>query len=130
SVTSYAISASRGIVGSLPGGFGLLFGAVEFALMTLGMAGLFHYVPNTDVRWRHAIAGGLFVALGFEVAKRLLAWYLVTVPTFAIIYGAFATVPLFLVWIYVSWVIVLLGAVVAAYAPSLPMHVGRWPEVA
>jgi membrane protein len=81
------------------------------------------------VRWRHAIAGGVFVAVGFEVAKSLLAWYLGQVPTFAVVYGAFATLPILLVWIYLGWVIVLLGAVVAAYAPSLQMRVVRWPDL-
>ena len=128
SVTSYAISASQGIVGVLPGGVGLLIATVEFLLLAVGMAGLFHHVPNTHVRWRHAFAGGLFVAVGFEVAKRLLAWYLVRMPAYSMVYGAFATLPIFLIWIYLGWVIVLLGAVIAAYAPSLQMHVVRWPE--
>jgi membrane protein len=127
-ITSYAISASQGIVGVLPGGMGLLIATVEFLLLGVGMAGLFHHVPNTHVRWRHAFAGGLFVAVGFEVAKRLLAWYLVRVPGYSMVYGAFATLPILLIWIYLGWVIVLLGAVIAAYAPSLQMHVVRWPE--
>lgn len=128
SLTSYALSASRGLVGALPGGLSLLLNLIEFALMAAGMAGLFHYVPNTHVLWRHAIAGGLFVSAGFEVAKKLLAWYFAQVPTFAMIYGAFATLPILLVWIYLGWVVVLLGAVVAAYAPSLRMRVTRWPD--
>jgi len=128
SLTSLAVSASRGVVGVLPGGVGFLLATLEFVLFGLGMAGLFHYVPNTHVRWRHAIAGGIFVAIGFEAAKRLLGWYLVQVPTYAMVYGAFATVPIFLIWIYLSWVIVLLGAVIAAYAPSLQMRVVRWPD--
>jgi membrane protein len=93
------------------------------------MAGLFHYVPNTTVRWAHAFAGGLFVAIGFEIAKRVLGWYLRQVPSYAVVYGAFATVPIFLVWIYLGWVIVLLGAVIAAYAPSLQMRVVRLPDI-
>ena len=128
SLTSYAISSSQGFVGALPGGVGLLFGIVEFLALVVGMAGLFHYVPNTHVQWRHAIAGGLFVGIGFELAKRLMAWYLVQMPSYAMVYGAFATLPIFLIWIYVSWVIVLLGAVVAAYSPSLQMRVVRWPS--
>jgi membrane protein len=126
--TSYAISASRGWVGGLPGGVSLLLGLLEFAMLAIGIAGLFHYVPNTEVRWRHAAAGGLFVAFGFELAKKGLAWYLAKVPTYAAVYGAFATVPIFLIWLYLGWVIVLLGAVIAAYAPSLQMHVGRRPD--
>ena len=127
-ITSYAISASRGVVDVLPGGLRLLLGTLEFILMATGLAGLFHYVPNTHVRWRHAWAGGVFAAAGFEVAKAGLGWYLRQVPTYAMVYGAFATVPIFLVWIYVSWVVVLLGAVVAAYAPSLQMRVVRRPD--
>ncbi len=129
SVTSYALSASRGLVGDLPDSISILLDLTEFVLFAAGIAGLFHYVPNTLVRWRHAFAGGLFVAVGFEVAKRLLGWYLRQVPTYAVIYGAFATVPIFLIWIYFAWVIVLLGAVIAAYAPSLQMRVLRHPDV-
>ena len=127
-LTSYAISASRGVVDVLPGGLRVLLGGLEFILMATGLAGLFHYVPNTHVRWRHAWAGGVFAAAGFELAKAVLGWYLRQVPTYAMVYGAFATVPIFLVWIYVSWVVVLLGAVVAAYAPSLQMRVVRRPD--
>jgi membrane protein len=128
SLTSYALSVSSGVVGAAPGGVAFLLNTLEFVLFGAAMAGLFHYVPNTHVRWRHAIAGGVFVAAGFEIAKKALAWYLNQVPTFALVYGAFATVPILLVWVYLGWVIVLLGAVIAAYAPSLQMRVQRWPQ--
>lgn len=125
SLTSYAISASRGLVGQMPGGVRLLLDIVEFGLLAATMAGLFHYVPNTHVRWRHAAAGAVFVAAGFEVAKRVLAWYVSSVGSYSAVYGAFATAPIFLLWMYTGWVIVLLGAVIAAYAPSLQLHVVR-----
>ena len=128
SMTSYAISAARGVVSELPGGLGLLLWLVEFTLLAAGMASLFRFVPNTHVRWSHAAAGGLFVAVGFELAKRVLAWYVALVPTYSVIYGAFATVPILLLWIYLGWVIVLLGAVIAAYAPSLALRVLRLPD--
>lgn len=123
SMTSYAVSASRGLVASLPGGVSVLLDVVQFLMLAAAAAGLFHYVPNTAVRWRHAWAGGLFVAAGFEVAKKVLALYVDFVPTFSAVYGAFATAPILLLWIYLGWVIVLLGAVIAAYAPSLQMRV-------
>jgi membrane protein len=125
SLTSYAVTASQGLVKGLPGGLRLVFDVLEFTLMATAMSGLFHYVPNTHVRWRHAVLGGVFVAIGFEVAKRLLAWYVRAVPTYTTVYGAFATVPIFLIWMYLGWVIVLLGAVIAAYAPSWQMKVVR-----
>jgi membrane protein len=126
--TSYALSASRGYLGDVPRGLGLVFGVGEFVVVSLGVAALFHYVPNTHVRWRHALIGGVFVATGFAISKRLLALYFGTVPTYSMIYGAFATVPIFLIWIYLSWIVVLLGAVLAAYAPVAGMQVARWPE--
>jgi membrane protein len=127
SVTSYALPAVRGAAEELPAWMSTAFGVLEFALVATGMAGLFHYVPNTWVRWRHAWAGGLFVAAAFEAAKAGLAWYVKAVPSLSVVYGTFATLPILLLWIYLGWVIVLLGAVVAAYAPSLQMRVARRP---
>ena len=128
SLTSYAISASKGFVSVLPGGVSFLLESFEFLLLAASLAGLFHYVPNTHVRWRHALAGGISSTIGFELAKKALGWYLTTVPTYSVMYGALATVPIFLVWMYLGWVIVLLGAVIAAYAPSLQKRVKRWPD--
>jgi membrane protein len=125
SITSYAISASRGLVSDLPGFVSVVLNIVQFLLLSVGMASLFHYVPNTHVQWRHAVSGGVFVAAAFELAKRGLGFYLASVPTYTTVYGAFATVPILLIWIYLAWVIVLLGAVIAAYAPSLRMRVVR-----
>jgi membrane protein len=48
-----------------------------------------------------------------------LSWYLGRIPTYSVIYGAFATLPILLLWIYLSWLVVLFGAVIAAYLPSL-----------
>ena len=121
--SSYAVSASRGLVRALPFELGLLLNLSEFGLLALSVACLFRFVPNTHVRWTHAWSGALFVALGFELAKRALVWYDKAVPGYSVVYGAFATLPIFLLWIYLGWVIVLLGAVIAAYAPSLQMRV-------
>jgi membrane protein len=118
-VTSYLSSASRGLVAGLPNVVTFLLTAVEFVALAAAYTALYRYVPNTPVKRAHAMAGGLFAATGIEIAKRGLAWYIGTVPTYSMVYGAFATVPILLVWIYISWVIVLLGAVIAAYLPSL-----------
>jgi len=123
SLTSYALSAPRGLVAAMPGNVSFALNALQFFLLAAGMAGLFHYVPNVSVRWRHAWAGGIFVAVVFEGAQKALVWYVALVPSFSAVYGAFATVPILLLWIYLGWVIVLLGAVIAAYAPSLQMRV-------
>ena len=124
-VTSYVLSASGGLVGALPVSLRFLLSVLQFFLVAGGMAAMYRYVPNTFVKWSHAWAGGLFVAAGIEVAKRALSLYLGAVPTYSLVYGAFATLPILLVWIYVSWVIVLMGAVIAAYLPSLLAGVAR-----
>ena len=127
-LTSYALSASRGLVSAVPGFWGFLIDVVQFLLMAAAAAGLFRYVPNIHVEWRHALAGGIFVAVAFEVAKKLLGWYLLSVPTYGAVYGTFASVPILLLWTYLVWVIVLLGAVMAAYAPTLRLGVARRPS--
>jgi membrane protein len=129
SITSYALTASSGVVSAPPGGVRFLLDAFQFAIVTVGIAALYRFVPNTHVRWNHALLGGLFVATGLELAKKLLTWYLAQVPTYSVVYGTFATLPILLVWIYVAWVIVLLGAVVAAYLPSLLAGVARRGDV-
>lgn len=127
-LTSYAITTGHELVSTLPVSLSLLFSTAQFLFLSFGVASLFHYVPNTDVRWRHALLGGVFVTVGFSLAKAGLAWYVKQVPTFSTLYGAFATVPIFLVWLYLGWVIVLLGALLAANAPSLSSGMLRRPE--
>jgi membrane protein len=119
SLTSYAVSISTGFAGVMPGGVSLLLRVLQYAILAAGMAAMFRYVPNTHVRWGHAWIGGLFVSTCMELAKGALALYLATVPTYSVVYGAFATVPILLIWIYVGWVIVLLGAALTAYVPRL-----------
>jgi membrane protein len=122
-LTSYAFSVSAGWVKGMSMLMSQVVEVTQFLLFTASLAGLFHYVPNTQVRWRHAWAGGIFVSVAFELAKKVLAWYVGLVPAYSTIYGAFATVPILLLWIYLVWLIVLWGAVIAAYAPSLSIRV-------
>lgn len=125
SLSSQAISASSGWMGLTPGAWGRALDAFEFISVIVAMAALYRYVPNTHVRWMHALLGGLFVALALDLAKRLLSWYLTQIPTYSVVYGTFATVPILLIWVYLVWVIVLLGAVMAAYLPALLAGVAR-----
>jgi membrane protein len=126
SLTSYVLSLPPGLTGgAMPGGVRLFLDLLEFVVLAGGMTSLYHYMPNIHVKWGHAWTGGLFAAVGIEVAKKLLTIYISVVPTYSAVYGAFATVPILLIWIYVAWVIVLLGAVIAAYLPSLLAGVAR-----
>jgi membrane protein len=119
SFSSYVVTSSRGLVAAIPGVLQWVIALAEFVLLAAGLAALYRYVPNAPVRRGHAWAGAIFAAVGIELARKVLAFYLGQVPTYSAVYGAFATFPILLVWIYVAWVIVLLGAVIAAYLPSL-----------
>lgn len=74
---------------------------------------LYTTLPNCRVLVRHALVGGLVATLLFELAKRGFAYYISHFPTYQLLYGALAAIPIFFVWIYLSWVVVLFGAVVA-----------------
>ena len=116
--TSYLLTASAALGGAWPAWLphALNFGPVLLA--AAGFACLFRFVPNTDVRWRNAIAGGLLAGIAFELGKRGFAIYLANVPTYRTIYGAFAPLLAFLVWVYCSWFITLASALVSASLPG------------
>lgn len=72
---------------------------------------IYLWIPNTRVDVKSALAGGAIAAILFELAKVLFLVYIRYFPSYDLIYGAFAVLPLFFLWIYISWVIVLAGAV-------------------
>lgn len=116
--TSYLLSASAGLARQLPG---LLRAAVDYLpLLVSGLAyaALYVLVPNRRVRWRDALIGGFAAALVGELIREGFAAYIRT-GTVATIYGAFAAVPLFLLWVYLAWFVVLFGAAIAATLPML-----------
>ncbi|OFZ69596.1 MAG: hypothetical protein A2Z01_08150 [Betaproteobacteria bacterium RBG_16_58_11] len=114
SVTYYLVSFSLGYVKHIPLMGPSTLKLVPVALMSLAFTLLYAAVPNRYVPWKHALAGGIFAGIAFELMKRGFAWYITSFPTYTLIYGAFATFPIFLLWIYFSWLVILLGAVIAA----------------
>ena len=123
--TSYVLPLLRNGAAAPEAMLQFLVDTLEFVCLAGSLAALYHYMPNTYVKWTHAWVGGGFVALGIAAAKKLLSVYLGLVPTYSAVYGAFATLPILLVWIYLAWIIVLMGAVITAYLPSLLAGVSR-----
>ena len=81
---------------------------------TAGFTLIYALVPARRVPFKIALFGGLLAASAFEAAKYGFHFYITHFPTYQVVYGALAVLPLFLLWIYVSWFIVLVGAAVTA----------------
>jgi membrane protein len=88
-------------------------------LTALAFTILYVYLPNCRVEWRDAVIGGVIAAIAFELAKRGFGYYVRRIPTYTAVYGAFAAVPLFLVWMYLCWFITLAGAMIASALPAI-----------
>jgi membrane protein len=100
---------------------------VSVALTTGAYTLLYMAVPNRFVDWRDAVWGGWWRRWRSKLAKRLFAMFIRQFPTYAIIYGALAALPLFLLWMYLSWMITLVGALLAAALPVVKYE--RWWHV-
>jgi membrane protein len=123
--TTFIASASYGLVDEPVWAKADLLKAVTFAFMAAIFALVYWAVPNRRIAPWHAACGGLLAALGFSVMHRLFGLYLAKFPTYAVIYGAFAAIPIFLLWLYLSWAVVLVGALVVAELPSGARARGR-----
>ena len=84
--------------------------SVPWLVTFIAFTTVYRWVPNTQVRWKYALSGGLLASVLFELAKWGFALYIRWVPTYNLLYGTLAAIPLTLVWIYISWLVVLIGA--------------------
>ncbi len=121
--TSWLISASLGLLNERHAG-GVLFKLLATALTCVALAFLYRTVPNRKVEPLDAAIGGTLAGLAFEAMKSAFASFVTQFGTYKLVYGAFAGLPVFLLWIYLSWIIVLTGAVITAAIPFI--RAGGW----
>ena len=126
-LSAQQLFGQSGYLGFLPSGLANLW---VFLLYWLVFALFFVLVPNRSVKIRHAAIGALLSAVLFSVAKAGFVAY-VSNTSYKVIYGALATVPLFLFWLYLVWIIILLGASLAASLTTFSdfsRHESDWPQ--
>ncbi|HRZ86831.1 MAG TPA: YhjD/YihY/BrkB family envelope integrity protein [bacterium] len=87
----------------------LFFICTPFLLSWMAFIISYKVIPHTKVRWKYAVVGGIFGGTLWEIAKIVFGYYTTHVVNYNLIYGSLGTVPLFLGWLYLTWVIVLLG---------------------
>ncbi|KZN46623.1 virulence factor BrkB family protein [Pseudoalteromonas luteoviolacea] len=121
-VTSYIVSLVSFADQGIPGFSGLLLKLLPYVISMAGFIMLYTLVPNTRVSFQAAIPGALFAAFLFELTKRGFAMYISHFPSYEVIYGALATIPILFVWVYLSWIVVLLGA---EFTACLEEHHGK-----
>lgn len=114
SLTSWLVGLSMGYAKHIPVfGVGVLK-ILPVLLTTLAFTLLFRLVPNRHVPRTHALIGAIVAAILFESMNRMFGYYISHFAAYKLVYGAFASVPVFLLWIYLCWLTILSGAVIAA----------------
>ncbi|MEO7622283.1 MAG: YihY family inner membrane protein [Gallionella sp.] len=114
SLTSWMVGLSMGHA-KLVSSFGVaVLKTLPIVFTTLAFTLLFRVVPNRHVPWSHALIGALLAGVVFEIMIRVFGYFIIHFTTYTLVYGAFASVPIFLMWIYSSWFTILFGAVIAA----------------
>ena len=106
----------------------VLYTLSSLVLTTLAFALLYVTVPNRAVAWRDAIWGGMLAASAFEFVKLMFVEFVTQFPTYTVVYGALAALPIFLLWVYSCWLITLFGALLTAALPTVKYE--RWWHVA
>ncbi len=114
---------SLGYVADLPEIVSIALRLMPFFIAILSFTALYMFVPNCKVNWRDALYGGVGASVVLSIMKAGFTWYLTKFPSYTIIYGAFAVLPIFLLWLYLSWLVILMGATIASLLPALRLHI-------
>lgn len=111
------------------GGVRLWLSLLPFIFTTVMLTLMYTVVPNTNVPLRQGILGAACAALLFELAKGGFTFFIRQAPSYEVVYGAFAAVPVFLLWVYISWIIVLGGAELVRALVVFQEHRRRVPRM-
>lgn len=127
SITTYIMTLSSDVVTSESAHI-LWLRLVPVLMTTIAFTALYIVIPHRHVPFLHALLGGFTAAVLFEAAKTGFAIYVRVSPTYGRLYGTFAAVPLFLVWLYYSWLVILFGAELTAAASFWHKRLWKQPQ--
>lgn len=114
SISMFFVKLSRTFEATLPWLDDGLLRSIPLITTSLVLYLAYRWIPNRHVPARHALVGASIAAIIFELMKALFVLYVAKVPTYSLVYGAFASIPIFLVWMFLCWLVVLVGAEIAA----------------
>jgi membrane protein len=115
SLSTYFFAATQWMnVDILKGPIGLLTGLVPTLIIIVLFTMFYFAIPNRPVRITTALVGGISAGLVFGLLRKGFGWYVATFPSYQNVYGALSVIPIFLIWMYLSWTVVILGAVLTA----------------
>lgn len=117
SVSGYAFALAQSS-SYMSGALRLYALIAPFLLEATGFLLFYRLIPTRPVRWIDAACGAIVAALLFELLKRGFGYYLGLLTGYQTLYGALATLPIFLIWMYLAWLVVLIGAEITASLPE------------
>jgi len=108
------VTTSLGFIEEVPWIRRAAFKAISLIMLAMFFTFLYYAVPNAPVARRSAVIGGAFAALAFTAMQKVFEFYLASSAILKSVYGAFAAFPVFLVWLHLSWAVILFGGLIAA----------------
>jgi membrane protein len=117
-------------IGLLGPAFDWLGFLVPWLILALAFSFIFVFMPNTKVRLGPALIGGIIAALIWKFMGWVFSSFIASSASYVAIYAAFATLIVFMIWLYLSWLVILIGATIAFYVQNPRyVRVGREPPV-
>ena len=117
SLTSWLVTQSMGLGKQAPELTIAVLKLVPLMLTSVAFGFLYRTVPNRQVTVLDAAVGGIIAAFAFEAMKIGFGHFVARIATYKLVYGTFASLPIFLMWIYLSWVVVVFASVITAVLP-------------
>lgn len=125
-IRNFEIIEQLGLTSTVDAALNILGVFLPFIIMTLAFTAIFIFMPNTRVKFVPAFLGGAFTAFMWKTMGFIFSTLIATSASYVAIYAAFATLILFMIWVYLAWFVILIGSSIAFYLQHPRyIHIGR-----